>query len=164
VSGIAFLILAVLTIGAALMVVLHRNPVYSALGLVSTLFLLAMFFIGLDAHLVAALQIIVYAGAIVVLFLFVIMLLNLQVEPRSTGGPLQVGIAAVGGLLLAGVILAALHRVPPMAAPTVDAGFGGTAPLGERLFTAFLLPFELTSILLLVAIVGAVVLGKKRGV
>ncbi len=163
-SGLAFLILSVLTIGAALMVVLHRNPVYSALGLVSTLFLLAMFFIGLDAHLVAALQIIVYAGAIVVLFLFVIMLLNLQVEPRSTAGPPQVGIAAVGGLLLAGAILAALRHVPPTAAPTVDAGFGGTAPLGERLFTAYLLPFELTSILLLVAIVGAVVLGKKRGV
>ncbi len=163
-SAIAFLIVAALTIGAALMVVIHRNPVYSALGLVSTLFLLAMLFIGLDAHLVAALQIIVYAGAIVVLFLFVIMLLNLQVEPRSTGGPLAVGVAAIGGLALAGGVLATLQRVPPAAVPTVDAGFGGTAPLGERLFTVFLLPFELTSILLLVAIVGAVVIGKKRGV
>jgi NADH-quinone oxidoreductase subunit J len=164
VSTLAYLVVAALTIGAALMVVVHRNPVYSALCLVTTLFMLAMLFIGLDAHLVAALQIIVYAGAIVVLFLFVIMLLNLQVEPRSTGGPFAVAAAALGGLALAGGVLATLRRVPPSAVPTVDAGFGGTAPLGERLFTAFLLPFELTSILLLVAIVGAVVIGKKRGV
>jgi NADH-quinone oxidoreductase subunit J len=164
VSAIAFLVVAALTVGAALMVVTHRNPVYSAIGLVSTLFMLALLFVGLDAHLVAVLQIIVYAGAIVVLFLFVIMLLNLQVEPRATAGPLPVAIATLGGLALAGGVLAALRRVPPVAVPAVDAGFGGTAPLGERLFTAFLLPFELTSVLLLVAIVGAVVIGKKRGV
>src|SRR5262249_58078713 len=75
-----FLVLAALTVASALTVIVHRNPIYSALGLVSTLFLLAVLFLGLDAQMVAVLQIIVYAGAIVVLFLFVIMLLNLQVE------------------------------------------------------------------------------------
>jgi NADH-quinone oxidoreductase subunit J len=157
-----FLVLAVLTVAAAAMVVLHHNPVYSALGLVSTLFLLAVFFVGLDAHMVAALQIIVYAGAIVVLFLFVIMLLNLQVEARSMAPPPMVAAGALGGLVLGGAILAVLARQPPLTKATVDPGYGGTAPLAERLFTAYLLPFELTSVLLLVAIVGAVVVGKKR--
>jgi NADH-quinone oxidoreductase subunit J len=106
-----FAVLAVLTLAAALMVVLHRNPVYSALGLVATLFLLAVFFIGLDAHMVAALQIIVYAGAIVVLFLFVIMLLGVDRRETLTEHlrfqrPLAV---ALGLLLLAEVLLLAGH-------------------------------------------------------
>jgi NADH-quinone oxidoreductase subunit J len=158
-----FLVLALLTIGAALLVVVHRSPVYSALGLVSTLFLLAVLFIGLDAHLVAVLQIIVYAGAIVVLFLFVIMLLNLQVEQRVASGPVIACVAAVGGIVFGGFVLDALRRAPALTLPAVDAGYGGTAPLARRLFTHYVLPFELTSVLLLVAIVGAVVLGKRRG-
>lgn len=158
-----FVVLALLTVGAALLVVVHRNPVYSALGLVTTLFLLAVLFVGLDAHLVAVLQIIVYAGAIVVLFLFVIMLLNLQVEQRAASGAAIAGVAAAGGLLLGGFVLDALRRAPALTLPAVDPGFGGTAPLARRLFTHYLLPFELTSVLLLVAIVGAVVIGKRRG-
>jgi len=74
-----FLLMAAVTVASALTVIIHPNPIYSALGLVSTLFMLAVLFLGLDAQMVAVLQIIVYAGAIVVLFLFVIMLLNLQV-------------------------------------------------------------------------------------
>ena len=158
-----FLLLAFLTLGAALMVVLHRNPVYSALGLVGTLFLLAMYFIGLDAHLVGFLQIIVYAGAIVVLFLFVIMLLNLQVEPRTFAAPGLIVAGAVGGALLAAMVAGAILRAPAFAMPAVDATWGHTEPIAEQLFTAYLLPFELTSVLLLVAVVGAVVLGRKRG-
>lgn len=158
-----FLLLALLTVGAALLVVVHRNPVYSALGLVSTLFLLAVMFIGLDAHLVAVLQIIVYAGAIVVLFLFVIMLLNLQVEQRVASGTAIGAIAAAGGLVLGAFVLDALHRAPALTLAAVDPGYGGTEPLARRLFTHYVLPFELTSVLLLVAIVGAVVLGKRRG-
>jgi NADH-quinone oxidoreductase subunit J len=158
-----FVLLALLTVGAALLVVVHRNPVYSALGLVATLFLLAILFIGLDAHLVAVLQIIVYAGAIVVLFLFVIMLLNLQVEQRGVSSGAIGGIAMLGGLVLGGFVLDALRRAPALTLPEVDAGYGGTAPLAHRLFTYYLLPFELTSVLLLVAIVGAVVIGKRRG-
>ena len=158
-----FLVLASLTVAAALVVIAHRNPVYSALGLVTTLFLLAVLFIGLDAHMVAVLQIIVYAGAIVVLFLFVIMLLNLQVEERSTAPPSLIALAALGGAALCGLVLIGIARTPLGAPVPVHAGFGGTEPLAERLFTAYLLPFELTSLLLLVAIVGAVVVGRKRG-
>lgn len=157
-----FLVLAVLTVAAALVVVMHRNPIYSALGLVGTLFLLAVFFIGLDAHLVAVLQIIVYAGAIVVLFLFVIMLLNLQVEEHSTVSPPLVGVALAGGLALGGLVVFGIIRAPLAAPVPVHAGFGGTEALAERLFTVWLLPFELTSLLLLIAIVGAVVVGRKH--
>jgi NADH-quinone oxidoreductase subunit J len=157
-----FLVLAALTIASALVVVVHRNPVYSALGLVSTLFLLAVFFIGLDAHLVAVLQIIVYAGAIVVLFLFVIMLLNLQAEERSTVSPPLAGAALVGGIALGGLTLLGIARTPLAAPVPVHAAFGGTEPLAERLYTVWLLPFELTSLLLLVAIVGAVVVGRRK--
>jgi NADH-quinone oxidoreductase subunit J len=157
-----FLVLAVLTIASSLVVVVHRNPIYSALGLVATLFLLAVLFIGLDAHMVAVLQIIVYAGAIVVLFLFVIMLLNLQVEARASAAPPMIGVALVGGIALAGLVLFAIVRMPLGPPVPVHASYGGTESLAERLFTVWLLPFELTSLLLLVAIVGAVVVGRKH--
>jgi len=157
-----FLLMAALTVASALTVIIHPNPIYSALGLVSTLFMLAVLFLGLDAQMVAVLQIIVYAGAIVVLFLFVIMLLNLQVEERSSAAPPMVGIAAIGGLAMGGLVILGIVRTPLGAQVPVHAGFGGTEALAERLFTVYLLPFELTSLLLLVAIVGAVVTGRKR--
>jgi NADH-quinone oxidoreductase subunit J len=157
-----FLVLAALTVASALTVIIHRNPIYSALGLVSTLFLLAVLFLGLDAQMVAVLQIIVYAGAIVVLFLFVIMLLNLQVEERSSAAPPLIGAATLGGLAIGGLVILAIVRTQFSAPVPVHAGFGGTEALAERLFTVYLLPFELTSLLLLVAIVGAVVVGRKR--
>ena len=159
-SPLIFLLLAALTVVSALTVVVHKNPVHSACALVLTLCLLAVFFVGLDAQLVALLQVIVYAGAIVVLFLFVIMLLNLQVETRAMAGALLVGSAAAGGVALAALIFAALGRTVAPAA-TVPAGFGETAALARQLFTVYLLPFELTSVLLLVAIVGAVALARK---
>jgi NADH-quinone oxidoreductase subunit J len=160
VSPIVFLVLAALTVLSALMVVLHPSPVYSALGLVGTLGLIAVLFLGLDAHVVGFLQIIVYAGAIVVLFLFVIMLLNLQEDPHALSAPVLVAVGTTGGVVLAGALAAGVARAP-VPTPEVPEGFGGAMPLAERLFTAYLLPFELTSILLLVAIVGAVVLGKR---
>ena len=159
-STLLFLVLALVTIGSALVVVLHRHPLYCALGLVSTLGSIAMLFLGLEAQIVGFLQIIVYAGAIVVLFLFVIMLLNLQEEPESFSTPLLVVLGMGGGVALATIVALAIARTPvPM--PALREDFGGTMPLAERLFTTYLLPFELTSILLLVAIVGAVVIGKK---
>jgi NADH-quinone oxidoreductase subunit J len=163
VNPLAFLGLAIVTVVSALTVVAHRNPVHSACALVVTLLLLAVFFVGLDAQLVAAVQVIVYAGAIVVLFLFVIMLLNLQAESRATGGGLLVATAVGGGLALAVLIVSALRRaaVPPAAG--VPEGFGETAALARQLFTVYLLPFELTSVLLLVAIVGAVALARRSG-
>jgi NADH-quinone oxidoreductase subunit J len=161
VNPVLFLALAALTVGSALTVVLHRNPVHSAVALVSTLFLQAVIFLGLDAQLIAFLQVIVYAGAVVVLFLFVIMLLNLQRESQAIGGPVLAlaglgGGGALGALIIRGV--AHGNRV----APAVPSTFGETAGVGELLFTTYLLPFELTSLLLLVAVVGAVAIAKRR--
>jgi NADH-quinone oxidoreductase subunit J len=160
-SPILFLVLAVLTVSAALVVVVHPNPVHSALGLVSTLFFLAVFFVGLEAHLVAVLQVIVYAGAIVVLFLFVIMLLNLQGEVRLTGGLLLVTGAVVGGVAFLAILVLSIAGAKPEPGATLPDGFGQTTSVAERLFTAYLLPFELTSVLLLVAVVGAVALARR---
>ena len=160
-SPLLFLVVATLTVLSALVVVLHRSPVYSALGLVGTLGLIATLFLGLDAHMLGFLQIIVYAGAIVVLFLFVIMLLNLQVEREALSAPALVAAGMGSGVALATIVAMEAVRAP-VVAPELQKGFGDTIPLAERLFTAYLLPFELTSVLLLVAIVGAVVLGKKK--
>src|SRR5207244_305664 len=128
VSVPVFLVLAALLVAAALTVVTHPSPVYSACALVLTLFLLSVFFVGLDAPLVAALQVIVYAGAIVVLFLFVIMLLNLtQTEPHPTGGAPLVAVAVGGGVALVPLAAPALRRVTAPRAPRPPAGFGETA-------------------------------------
>jgi NADH-quinone oxidoreductase subunit J len=152
-------------VASALTVVLHPNPVKSAMALVVTLFLLAVVFVFLEAHMIAALQIIVYAGAIMVLFLFVIMLLNLSddgEEPRSSGRVLFRLGAWVGGGVLAVELVALFLRVPFPAVPAAPEGYGGADAVAMSLFTDFLLPFELTSILLLVAVVGAVVLAQRR--
>jgi NADH-quinone oxidoreductase subunit J len=162
-GSLLFFILAAAMVLSALGVILARNPVRSALCLVTTLFLLAVLFILLDAHLVGALQIVVYAGAIMVLFLFVIMLLNLQTDPNDEGAPLlRMGafLTAVA-VLLATVITAWRSLAPPTGTPLPE-GFGTTIAISDRLFTHFLLPFEITSILLLVAVVGAVVLARRR--
>jgi NADH-quinone oxidoreductase subunit J len=161
VSPLVFVLLAIPTVAAALVVVLNRNPVHSACGLVATLFLLSVFFVGLDAHLVAALQVIVYAGAVVVLFLFVIMLLRLEAEVRAMGHAVLVGLAAAGGLALVVLLLAGLRNAAAAKSAVIGAEFGGTRALAERLFTTYLLPFELTSLLLLVAIVGAIALARR---
>ena len=160
-SPLAFFVIAALTVVSALGVVLNRNPVHGACALVAHLFMLAVFFVGLDAQLVGILQVIVYAGAVVVLFLFVIMLLNLQAEVRTTvGAPLVFAAAACVGALVT-LIVAGL-RDPDTGGKALASGYGETQELARVLFTRFALPFELTSLLLLVAIVGAVVLARKR--
>jgi len=163
VSPAAFFIVAALALASALGVVLNRNPVHAACALVAHLFLLAVFFVGLDAQLVGVLQVIVYAGAVVVLFLFVIMLLNLQAEVRSTAGPALVFAAAAGVVAFAALIVAPLRGPTAAAEAALGTGYGETRELARVLFTRYALPFELTSLLLLVAIVGAVVLARKRG-
>jgi len=159
-----FWILACVTIPAALTVILHRNPVYSALALVFTLFQVAIMFVALDAHLIAFLQIIIYAGAIVVLILFAIMLLSLEPEEpgdgRSSLRAAGWGAAALLGLEL--VAIAAVFPDTPAAEKPLPEGYGSVAKIAERLFTTHLLPFELTSVLLLVAVVGAVVMARRR--
>lgn len=161
---ITFFALALPLIVVALMVIMHPSPVYSALFLVMTLFLLAVYFLFLDAHMIAALQIIVYAGAIMVLFLFVIMLLNLQTEPPEQQRKGLRLAALIGGGVLAIELFLLLRRLPARAeqSHSLPEGFGTVQALSERLFTDFLLPFEITSVLLLVAMVGAVVLAKRQ--
>lgn len=159
---ILFYFLAILSIASALTVILHRSPVYCALALVNTLFLIAVMFVLLDAHLVAFLQVIVYAGAIMVLFLFVIMLLAAGDEVRLEG---RAGLrsAAVGTAALLAAELAAMVVVRrPAEGVELPASFGSTESLAERLFTTYALPFEITSLLLLVAMVGAVVMARRK--
>ena len=162
-SPIAFFIVAALAVASALGVVLNKNPVHGACALVAHLFLLAVFFVGVDAQLVGVLQVIVYAGAVVVLFLFVIMLLNLQAEVRSMVGAPLVFAAAACVAALATLILGGLREPGAAAGTTLPQGYGETQELARVLFTRYALPFELTSLLLLVAIVGAVALARKRG-
>ncbi len=161
-SPFVFYPLALLTVAAALGVVLTNNPVRSALSLVATLFLLAVYYVALQAHLVAALQIIVYAGAVMVLFLFVITLLNLMPDPADRGHPLMTTAAMIAGLLLAVVLGRALWAttLPGSEGVVIAQDFGTTVVLARQLFSEYLVAFELTSVLLLVAVVGAVVLAK----
>ena len=166
-ESILFAVFAGIAIGCALGVVFHRNPVHCALLLVGVLLSVAGIFILLHAQFVAALQVIVYAGAIMVLFLFVVMLLNIKGEtPLLTPG------AAKGfGFLFALIVFVELiwtavqpasegQRMPE--AVPLPADFGSPAALGRVLYTVWLYPFEITSILLLVAVVGAVVLAKRK--
>jgi len=164
-----FWIFGVIAMAGGLLCITRKNPVGSALWLVVTLFALAAMYVLLDAQFIAALQVLVYAGAIMVLFLFVIMLLNLgRPGPSDIKGPVGVGIAA----LLAGTLLLQLRVLGEAAPPDaiqLPAGTmatlqqqGMVAAVAGPLFDAYLIPFEITSLLLLAAIVGAVVLAKRK--
>lgn len=159
---VLFLLFGALAAAGAATVVLHPHPVYSALALVLTLFQIAILFILLDAHMVAFLQVVIYAGAIMVLFLFVIMLLNLQKEPALA--PLRWRLTALG---VAGVLateLVVLFARNPLRATEgkLASNFGTVEEISAKLFTDHALSFEITSILLLVAVVGSVVMGKRK--
>ena len=162
---VVFFLLGGLMVLSAAGVVLIRHPVRSALSLVATLFLLAVFFVFLDADFVAALQVVVYAGAILVVFLFVIMLLNLQEDPHEGAGSRWI-VPVLGAALFAlGLIylLEAAGTLPGAGMDTpVPAGFGSIEAVGLQLFTHYLLPFEITGLLMLGGVVGAVVLAKRK--
>ncbi len=162
IAEIVFFVVAALAVLAALGVILHPHPVYSALSLVFALFQIAVLFVLLDAQTVAFLQVIVYAGAIMVLFLFVIMLLNLEREPEAPPLSWRLVMLGVGGLLATELAWFFLRRAPlPAERGAIDEGYGTVAALSRTLFTGHVLSFEITSILLLIAIVGAVVLAKR---
>jgi NADH-quinone oxidoreductase subunit J len=166
IEQVLFYAFGVLTLVSAGLVVFARSPINSAMSLVATFFFLAGLYVLLWAHTVAVLQVLVYAGAIMVLFLFVIMLLNLG--EAAVGGPRLSASRALGGLAALGVFVVlavALTRLELVAAPLSGeraATFGTLGSLGMRIYTQWLLPFEATSLLLLVAMVGAVVVAKSR--
>jgi len=161
-SVILFYVIAGLLVISSLMVVFLRNVVHCAMALVAALFLIAILFLMLHAPMLGVLQVLVYAGAIMVLFLFVIMFLNPNaVEPRRK---LWWGFGSLGALLFAASLAALLvSNGKFLAAPVaVNELFGSPEMLGQSLFTEFVLPFEIASVLLLVAIIGAVVLAKRE--
>jgi NADH-quinone oxidoreductase subunit J len=159
-----FYILGGLTIGTALMVVLSKHPVRSVLYLVLTFFLISANYVLMNAQFIAIVNIIVYAGAIMVLFLFVLMLLNLNKENEPKHSPLMtIGAAIAGGALF--LVVVAAMRDAILANPMIDANspkVGLVENLGQVLFTKYVLPFEVSSILFLAAMVGAVLLAKKE--
>ncbi len=145
-----------------MMVVLSKNPVHSVLYLVLTFFTIAGHYVLLNAQFLAVVHIIVYAGAIMVLFLFVIMLLNLNKETEPHKGPwLKFSAAIASGLLLVVLVGSLKGAETIISTNAFNPNIGLIENLGQILFHDFLLPFEVSSILLLVAMVGAVMLGKK---
>ncbi len=162
---VIFGIFAALALGSALVVVTHKSPIYSTLALVLTLFAVAVLFVLLGAPFVGVLQVLVYAGAIVVLFLFVIMLLNVQKEEAShvgLGG--QLWAAVIGAVVFAGMLVLAFWRagvlwakgIQPLTPESVS-----LKGLATELFGTYLLPFEIVGLLLLVAVIGATVAARK---
>ncbi len=164
-SDIFFYILAFLTVACGIMVVANpfsRNPITSAMFLVLTIVCMAGLFVLLHAFFLAAVQILVYAGAVIVLFLFVIMLLDLKEEERRKVKVISAGLGtlSVGAIaFLVGRSILTYGKTLPHNELSLD---GSTAALGKKLFTDYLLPFEILSLLLLVAMVGAILLSKKE--
>jgi NADH-quinone oxidoreductase subunit J len=160
---VLFWMFAVPLIMSAGGVVAARNPVYAAMSMVSAFFWLAGIYVLLTAHLLAFVQIIVYAGAIMVLFLFVVMLLSLtdaELGLEKITALKWVGITGAIGVLV--LVVSAFAQSGPRAMAVVGEDFGTVRSVGKILFTQYLLPFEATSVLLLVAIVGAVVVAKEK--
>ena len=162
-SAYAFYFLAFLSVFSALMVVFSRKPVHSVLYLIFCFFTIAGHFILLNAQFLAAVHIIVYAGAIMVLFLFVIMLLNLNTEIEPHKSLLAKAGAVVAGGLLLMVLAAVMKDTPGMKPDNVDAGqIGLVKNLGSVLYNEYMVPFEVSALLFLVAMVGATMIGKKE--
>jgi NADH-quinone oxidoreductase subunit J len=159
---LVFLVLAAMAVAGAMNLILQRHPIHSALSLIVVMVALAGLYLLLDAEFVAAVQIIVYAGAIMVLFVFVIMLLNAGAEERTDFSRM----AHYAGIPLAAILLVVLaYRVARASAamvaqPTAEQA---TRELSMLLFRSYMFPFELTSILILIAILGALVLAKGDG-
>jgi NADH-quinone oxidoreductase subunit J len=163
-TGYAFYALTLLTLISALWVVTARNPIHSVLALIATFFLLSAHYLLLNAQFVAVVNIIVYAGAIMVLFLFTIMFLNLREDDAEA----KTNLTKIAAMVVGGTLMVLLLRIF-IAAPSgtfnpvsFDSGTGLVENLGKVLYSDYLLPFELASVLFLVAMVGAVLLGKRE--
>jgi NADH-quinone oxidoreductase subunit J len=160
---VTFFLFGLPLLATAVGVVVSKNPVYAAMNLVAAFFFLAGLYVLLTAHLIAFMQILVYAGAVMVLFLFVIMLLSRGDEHlvKEKYRAMQV-IGGLGAVGLCGVLSWAILDASAGAPAALSADFGTVKAVGQVLYTRFLLPFEATSLLLLAAIVGAVVVAKER--
>lgn len=166
----AFLILALIAVGGAMSVVLNRNALYSALSLVLVFLATAVIYLSLAAPFLAVLQVLVYAGAIMVLFVFVIMLLSLRQEDVGEQMGLPTGLKRVLSVGLAGLLLAQLAVLGATMTLTGRTGetdvageFGSVQAVGMKLYKSYILPFEVASVLLLVAMVGAVAITRRHG-
>lgn len=162
---ILFLVLAVLAVATALAMLFSRNAVFAALYLILNFMVVAMFYMMLDAPFIAISQVTVYAGAIMVLFLFVIMLLGAEQTGRtSQRWWLQPAALVLGGVLLVEMVVLVIAQRQAMGGSTavLPASFGDPIAVGQVLFSQYLLPFEATSVLLLVAMIGAIVMTKAE--
>ena len=164
-DAILFLTFAAIAVACAINLVLQTHPISSALSLVGVMTSLAVLYLLLGGAFIAAVQVIVYAGAIMVLFIFVIMLLNTQGErtqPKKKVMPVAIALPLLFSLI--GVLAAIVATQVPSTEIVKFGTFSGGDPLtfGRAMFTRYLLPFEVTSVLILIAIVGAVVLAKKE--
>lgn len=166
-EAVLFYVLAAILTVSALCVVFLRRPVHNVVFMILTMVTLGVLFLLLRAEFVAMVQLVVYAGAVMVLFLFVIMLLNLGPNPAQNdarsarwwvGALLAFGVLTIVAPILTGVI----PKAPQVGAPAAIAGMTNTEILAKELFTTYLLPFEIVSVLLLAAIVGAVILARRR--
>jgi NADH-quinone oxidoreductase subunit J len=160
-EAVLFILFGAIAVCGAIMVVTRKHPMASALYLILTLFAVAALFVLRQAHFLAAIQVIVYAGAVVVLFVFVIMLINvpedrLPVERATTMRVL--GVLAAGIFILESAVLARRYWMPKGPAAEV----GTVEAVGRALFTDYLLAFEITSVLLLAAVIGAIALAKRK--
>src|SRR5215213_1028726 len=164
-SQLLFVLFGAMALGCAVAMVAQRNPLYSAISLVGVFVALAGLYLTLQAPFIAAIQVIVYAGAIMVLVVFVIMLLNVEEEVRR---PVRLRHLIPVGVLLAAVLvgeaafmLSLGANTPSLVAPTSGSDTGLTASIGTGMFTKYLLPFEVTSVLILMAMVGAITLARQ---
>ena len=157
---IVFFIFAAIAVIFALLVVLHRNPVVGALSLVASFFALAVMYVLLEAPFLAVLQVIIYAGAIMVLFLFVIMLLNLQHREEPTTRPVQQFLGYAGSAFFGIALVYYIAKYAVLQAPSTPF-LSDARHVGVALFQAYVFPFEAVSILLLAAIVGALVMSGR---
>jgi NADH-quinone oxidoreductase subunit J len=165
ITTILFILLSVMAVGSALMVITRKNPVHSVLYLIVTFFAISGHYVLLNAQFLAIVNIIVYAGAIMVLFLFVVMLMNLnqEVEPQKNRLLQFAGVISGGALFL--VMIAALQRSNTVQHAAVQMQMGDQGliqTLGNVLFKEYVLPFEISSVLFLSAMIGAVVISKKE--
>ncbi len=167
-NPLLFWLFAILMLGFAVSVVVNRNPVASALSLVVSFLCLASLYIGLDAYLIGSVQVVVYAGAVMVLFLFIIMLLDLKAEQRRKFNKIAIGGGALVALAFAAQLIGVLGTFPlgkqPFPALGLPPGeqLNDLKGVGETLFTTHTLPFQVVGVLILVATIGVIVISKRE--